>query len=359
MCIAGYLYYQSIILLDEVIDDNKTDNLVLISICQEESIKILTSIFGLESNYWKLWNKRRCEYFKAVHIEKRLFKNPNTTFDEFVKLSDFKAAFGKAATDSIFILFGKNDNEVYERLLKSHEYFSVAFQLNDDIQDFKKDIEENQFNWAVHSMPSDLSTKHSPEILNKLFYIKGYAKEVFNIAIDYVNKALNIICNDNVPIWKTVLETTKQQFLNSIIETDTYLELLSSEISLSTKIIEKNALSTSIERAVKYIQSKQDSNGSWKDYVNQGGVSNVWSTAYILSKISFGSLKPMLQPEIQKGLSFLNGAKTNNLWSYSTTWIEDADSTNFALLAFYKNGVHISDQTTNNWYLYQKDNGGL
>lgn len=359
LCIAGYLYYQSVIFLDEVIDDNKKDNIALVLICQEESIKILTSIFGLESNYWKLWNNRRSEYFKAIQIEKKLFNNPNTTFHEYVKLADYKAAFGKAAVDSVFILFGEKQGEIYERLLKSHEYFSVAFQLNDDIQDFKKDIKNNQFNWAVYSMPSDLVNNHSSNELNKLFYIKGHAKKILNIALQYMDKASNIIINDDVPIWKAVLETTKRQLLNSIIEIETYLELLSSEISLSTTIIEKNTSNSSIERAVKFIQFKQDKNGSWKDYVNQGGISNIWTTAYVLAKISFGPLKSLFQSEIQKGLSFLNENKSNNLWSYNTTWIEDADSTNFALLALYNNDIPINDQTIYNWYQYQKDNGAF
>ncbi len=52
--IAGYLYYQATIFTDNLLDENDVSKFPIISICQEESIKILTSIFGLKNDFWVL-----------------------------------------------------------------------------------------------------------------------------------------------------------------------------------------------------------------------------------------------------------------------------------------------------------------
>ena len=70
--IAGYLYYQATIFTDSLIDEKHISKFPVISICQEESIKILTSIYGLNNEFWTLWNKRRNEYIEAIGFEKAL-----------------------------------------------------------------------------------------------------------------------------------------------------------------------------------------------------------------------------------------------------------------------------------------------
>ncbi len=173
LCLAGYLFYQSTLFLDAVIDNNDNHRLAVAMICQEEAIKLLTSIFGLNSRYWHLWNVRRDEYLKAIHIEKTYLKRANeVTIEEYGNLADFKSAFGKAAIDALYVLDDKIDNNIYRCLLNSHKYFSIAFQINDDVLDFKEDFKNGQFNWAVY-----ITAPHPKEDIDidkqkKLFYSK-------------------------------------------------------------------------------------------------------------------------------------------------------------------------------------------
>ena len=125
----------------------------------------------------------------------------------------------------------------------------VAFQLNDDIQDFKKDFEKGQFNWAYYLMKKNNDINSDISTLNKLLYIKGYAKKIFLKAIKYLDKALLEIESIKVPLWLDILITTKKQFESSIIEIDNYLELLNADVSLSKTIIKNNSLSKSIAKA--------------------------------------------------------------------------------------------------------------
>ena len=142
LCIAGYLYYKSSIFLDEIIDDKNNDKLFLTIICQEETIKILTRIFGDNKTFWGLWNKRRNELVTSLHFEKSCFQKQTVENEEYYTLSDLKSAFGKAAIDSVFCLSKKEgilNKKTYDDLIKSHYYFSIAFQINDDIIDMQKD----------------------------------------------------------------------------------------------------------------------------------------------------------------------------------------------------------------------------
>jgi hypothetical protein len=320
--IAGFLYYQSTIFTDSLIDEKSISKVPLISICQEESIKILSSIYNLKSNFWVLWNKRRNEYFQAIYLEKELFKNDIVDIEEYEILADTKSAYGKVAIDCLFSIDNKNEY-LYQKLLLSHKYFSVAFQLNDDIQDFKKDFKNGQFNWAV-----------------------------------YLLKQHDI--NIEIPNWKKVLTDTKKSFTTAISEIDNYIEILTSEVSLSNVCFLENDLQKSIFSAIKFIKSKQQDNGSWREYINQGGISNTWATAFITSKISECiNLKSNFKNEISKALSFLNQNSIRTLWSYNNTWIEDADSTNFVLLSLFHNNMVIENEILAKWLLYQSKEGGF
>jgi hypothetical protein len=95
--ISGFLYYKSIILIDDIFDNknsnNKFQNYFIANICQEETVKILSYFFYKDSSFWNTWNTRKFEYAKAYKLDKTL-KNIKT-YDEFEDLADYKSAFGK------------------------------------------------------------------------------------------------------------------------------------------------------------------------------------------------------------------------------------------------------------------------
>jgi len=358
LCIAGYLYYQSTLFLDSVIDEGNKKGLFNALVCQEEATKIMTHLFGLDSSYWGLWDKRRNEYLRAIHIEKEFLKTSNKiSIEQYAGLADFKASFGKAAIDSIFKLSAGTDEYAYTKMINSHKYFSLAFQINDDVLDFKEDFEKGQFNWAVYSIYNS-SSKVSVIELNKLFYIRGAAKSLFEKAIEYLDMAINEVRDISVPIWVLELEKLKNKFCFSIIEIDNYLELLNSEIKLSKKFVINNSINLSVESAIKFMRNSQNDDGSWREYINQGGISDTWSTAFIVSKLSGKNLNVQLEDNIKNAMNFLQNSKKEELWGYNQNWINDADTTNFVLLAFHYNLINIDDSILEKWIsFYRKGQG--
>ncbi|WP_264531173.1 class 1 isoprenoid biosynthesis enzyme [Flavobacterium sp. N502540] len=284
--IAGYFCYQSTLYVDDLIDEKELSVFPLISVCQEESIKLLTHLFGLKHPFWELWNSRKNEYFQAVLLEKELFKKKIVTIKEYEILADQKSAFGKVAIDCLYSLDSNCDTTLYEKLHLSHKYFSVAFQLNDDVKDLKEDIVNGQFNWAVALLKKENLTEKDPAILEKYLYLRGISKQMFLLGIEYCDKSLNIVKDIDVPKWKEIVEDFKKAFSKAIYEFENYLEVLVTEINMSKKIVVSNSIKESIPLAIQFIKSKQKDNGSWHEYINQGGISTVWSTSFILSKIS-------------------------------------------------------------------------
>lgn len=363
IAIAGFLFYRSTLIMDALIDNKDSSGMAIAMICQEEAIKLLTSIFGLNSEYWHLWNKRRNEYFQSAQFDKNYKKSKKiVSLKEYEQLSDLKSAFGKAAIDSLYVLNKDHYHRIYGNLLISHKYFSIAFQINDDILDFKDDYLTGQFNWAVQNAEIDIDGQ-SRDIdgLKKLFYIQGNAKFLFQNGVQYLDMALKEVENINVPLWKNEIGILKNKLQNSIREIDNYLEILNSEVSLSHQPKSMIALDGSIEDAIKYISDRQGTKGEWKEYINQGGISDVWSTGFICNMLSENEfLKKRFSKNIEKAINFLTTSKIDNgLWGYNRTWIEDSDSTNLVLLSFLNNSVEIEKGTLDNWLGFKRNNAGF
>jgi hypothetical protein len=222
---AGYFLYLSIILSDMLIDNGRYDLLKKIMVLQEKALIIFTSIFKENSLFWKSLNTRRNEFFEAVDIEKSLVKKEKINFMIYKELADKKSAFGKLAIDSLFILNDRLSGETYKKLILSHKYFSIGFQLYDDVVDFKEDFEKGQFNFAIYKLTRIIDFKkhnHDVDILNKLLFIKGIGQEILIISVEQFEKAISIL--DTMKIkskWlKTVIEmkNTVESYLDVTYE---------------------------------------------------------------------------------------------------------------------------------------------
>lgn len=233
---AGYHYYHSVLCLDSIIDDNNFNEIPQMLALQEESIKLLTSVFGLKSHFWGLWNQRKGEYFEAVKIEKSLSQSNSVDFEAYQDLADKKSAFGKVAIDSLFTLHHNKDNETYQKLLLSHKYFSTGFQLYDDVKDFKEDFEKRQFNYSIEQLKKEVNFdqyKNNVETLNKLLFIKGIGQEILSQSISQFERAEKILNELNVKSeWLTTVLEMKTTIENYLDITNGYLATIKTKLEL-------------------------------------------------------------------------------------------------------------------------------
>jgi hypothetical protein len=99
---AGYCYYQSVLYLDSMIDDQNSSNFMKVLVLQEETIKILASIYSRDSDFWIFWNLRKQEFSQAIRIKKGFKDKSIVNQKDYEDLADKKSTFGKVAIDSLF-----------------------------------------------------------------------------------------------------------------------------------------------------------------------------------------------------------------------------------------------------------------
>ena len=176
--------------------------------------------------FWILWQKRKLEYKEAIFLEKELLNNFSE--EKYENVADKKSAFGKIAIDSLHLLSkSKDDKLLYQNLLQSHRYFSLGFQIYDDVLDFKEDFTKNQFNLAIHQLSKKIDFKQYKDIetLNKIFYITGSCFELLQKSIDSFEKAKSYINDTNSSWYNTIdeMQTAVSVFYDKIIG---YIETL-------------------------------------------------------------------------------------------------------------------------------------
>ncbi|MDV3928938.1 prenyltransferase [Elizabethkingia anophelis] len=230
---AGYLYYQSILNVDAIIDNSENNRIFETLSLQEQAIKKLSSIYEENHEFWQFWNKRKLEYVTAVQLEKKLWENP--AISNYNDVADKKAAFGKIAIDSLFVLDSpENRNiELYSILLESHYNFSIAFQLYDDVTDFKIDFVKKQFNKGVYELSKILKDReYDINVLNKLFYIEGIGTEILNESIFYLDEAKKHLIDHTTLWYRTIID-----FQKTIVEyrdiTNGYIQTLKTKKQLN------------------------------------------------------------------------------------------------------------------------------
>lgn len=366
LSISGFLYYKSIIIIDNIFDDKKSDKnfqiFFIANICQEETIKILSSFFPLNSTFWKTWNSRRFEYAMAYKLDKSL-KSINN-FSEFEALADYKSAFGKIAIDCLYHLSDKKDTSLYQALLESHKFFYVSFQIMDDIADYKEDAENGQFNIAKYELKKILKDdcknieQYSLENQTKLIYLKGIAENLYDKATKYLDKSLELQDNfkgTNSSFWVNEIESFYNTSLTHFLNIKGFVHVYNSEQKLSQLVKSKKDISVTIKDGTNYLLQNQLENGSWNDIFNDAGVSDVWTTSFVNYLLSEYTLEHIEN----KAIGFIiENQSPNGLWGYNKTWVEDADSSSFALLSL-KNNDEITHKFVNKWLKFQNKDGGF
>ncbi len=238
LSLAGSHCYEAVLAMDRIIDDGKTQFFTSFVHAQEESIKRLGWLFEKNSEFWTKWEERRNEYFKAVEIEKSIFKtNKPFSFTDYADLASKKGAFGKIAIDALHVLSNQKDLSLYECLLQSHDHFSLGFQLYDDVQDFIEDLEKGQFNWGVKELKHELGVRFDqldPKILNKYLYLCGIGQSMLGEAIKAFEKSYSVIGGFTVQSdWETTIKETQSIIKYYLDSTTGYIKTLEKKLDLT------------------------------------------------------------------------------------------------------------------------------
>lgn len=361
LSIAGFFYYKSVIFLDHALDEAVLlpQNFVVINICQEECIKILSRLYANKPTiFWSLWYKRKLEYMRAYEIDSNKSIQSMDDYEDFV---DYKASIGKIAIDCLFTLSKTDKEKEYHNLLVSHRYFYTAFQIMDDIVDFRHDINVDQFNVANWTLNQKIGNSEgyaqlSIEDKTKYLYLSGTVNALLDKAINYLAKASEVVKDYPLDYWKTEIIKLHNNAISQKLNIYAYIKSLTVKSSLSKQFVANRSVNESIKSAIEFVNNAQNKDGSWEEICNNAGLSDTWATAFIAS---FLAEIPIINLDcIGKAIVFLSQHKRNEQWGYNKAWISDNDSSTFALIAQTLQGVNC-EYEFNRWLLMQNTDGGF
>jgi len=104
--------------------------------------------------------------------------------------------------------------------IESSQKFAIkVIQLNDDIKDWKKDLEQGHVSYVITQLIPVVSMRpgHWPEVaeVDKLLSSNWKDTNIFDIVLEQINLALEAVAGINCPAWKAYLEdyldVSKQQ----------------------------------------------------------------------------------------------------------------------------------------------------
>lgn len=375
LSIAGFLYYLSLLQSDYLIDNKEEkesrfikEKIFLIEALTEQSIKILSTLFDYNSDFWSLWNKRKKEYHKSILNESA------STYDNFEteiykKIAENKSAFAKVAIDSCYLMSGEINNDLYDRLLRSHTNFSIGFQILDDISDIREDYKNNQVNYAIYIAKKN-NLLINPELVEddiKYFYYSDLILTIFEEAFSYFDLAIECLGDykSKCESWINVIKYKKQENVQKIQTIKLYQNVNSQLTNQSkTKIGNEggdlqNNITSAINKSIDYILSSFNT-GYWEEYITQAGVSSYWATSFIGTQLKpLANEYPAISKVLNEAKHYIESNK-NPLWSFNEQWnVEDADTSNFCFLFLSNELKKNNTNKLEKWFTFQKDDGGF
>lgn len=337
LCIASILYYESIIILDSVLDKEEEISLQfpIFMSCQEETIKLLSKYFPIESLFWEKWNVRKLEYLRAFKNDKS--HNINS-FEEFESHADDKSAIGKVAIDALYYMRLIPSTETYEKYLLMHRYFYTAFQIFDDITDVREDLKSGQFNIALWKVKQNIKdgicnadVLDNIDMLIKELYEGDTVESLTKLAATYIDKTLQMAKDEGLEYFYA--ESCRMR--NMMVDYQKGIEAYFYELKIGQKLsinkIQKTNLSVSIGKAIDFIKQQQETDGGWKDLCARNNICDNFSTAFVLFMLKESHAIDC--PMQKKAEEYLKMTKMDTLWGKSQHSLADNNTSILSVLA--------------------------
>ncbi len=362
ICISGYLYFKYLLSMDNLIDkDAEADEHLLLlgsHIYHEESMKILSKYFGKNKLFWELWAKRNNDFIKSVLLDKKY--NLRMDFDTYKKLSTGKCSYSKVSIDVYYAKIKYKDEELFRVLEQSFDYFSIARCLQDDLEDFKKDIRYKKNNWSHVALNKWLKSNNKKfeqldaDTLEKYLFTSEIAEEILLLTKSYYQKSIDILGLYKSLLFDYIkvieLSINNINYFKSTIQAYRVEKIL--DKIKSTNYVNDIDITEAISLSDSYISGMQNEDGSWFEICNMQGFSNVWATGFIGLFLDKGS------HTLHRANDFLLNNMQHDLWGYNTDWTYDYDSTTCVLFSLNNHKNNYS-KYIEKWFEGQGENGSF
>jgi hypothetical protein len=349
--------------MDKQIKNEELPNLLVYIDLFEKSIKDLSTLFEEHSAFWVKFNALKNEYKSYVLTEK--INNKKQDFFEqykFEELAHGKSIMCQAVISALEILDSNSTHsQALQEIIKN---IHIAFQYRDDIDDFNRDVQNEQWTYAQFRVSQFLQNESitlETKYLKNALFVSGLAEEfltransVYQIACD-ISKDLGLsILNDFL---HKEIQGCKNQIdeINIIIQkSQSILEKSNTPLFGISQKANKSVINKSASKAFEFLTTNRNEQGYWTDFATSAGHSTMWVTGFVVSNLSeAGFIKSF---NTSKTLAYIQKNKFQT--GYSETTLSDCDTAAFSIAAHKSFELNIEREVLNDWFSYQKENGG-
>lgn len=178
---AAYIYFESLIILDGVLDKSYSTFKVLEAISGiEKSIRLLSNLFSHDHPFWVDFERCKLHYYEAVQKEK-VISTSKSLFNEldFEGIATGKSSVCYALVHALSHLSKEQDGKRDKDIIQCLGHLHLAFQCKDDIDDFIDDLNNGQSTYAhilaleKHKSETGRDFNGSYDLLHRYFYVSG------------------------------------------------------------------------------------------------------------------------------------------------------------------------------------------
>jgi prenyltransferase beta subunit len=362
--LASRLYAEHFILLDRVVDSDIQANFHSLlylksTFLLQQSLAILYGYFPQSSPFWNEFQHHQQEFIQAILLEKTLqngeLKRPydNATFR---RIAVGKSAMAKCTIAALAILA-----DMPEKLQKLYDLFdeiAIYLQLRDDYLDWKDDLKSKKYTYLLQLFFAEIGVQSEQQIhlldekvLKRRFFTSQTLQSVVDDMLSRLEHLLQApefaVCED----WLRYLSKSYGEIKD--LKSRLYsIALRHSQI----RSLPKNL--SFIDKALWFLSTSQNVEGTWRDFPTQVGDSTGWVTGYVASAL----LKyPTTQHLLDDAANWLRQEQfPEGGWGYHRHVAMDADST-AACLSFMASRLSFAEvqQAAAALCLFQHADGGF
>jgi len=365
---ACYGYFRAMLIIDQIIDEshaNKGSDLLKFLLLFESCIKELSFLFPDNDSFWKKFDHAKATYFQAIKFEKTKWNELTIiSEDDFETLAENKSASMCYPLVDALESLQKQSSEHSKSLKAFLKNLHIAFQYQDDLDDFKKDTSNNQRTYARFLVEQGIKENglsellKTPEMQYKYLFTSGIASQLLIHSKKHYNVCLEIAGKLNL---KNLTDFVQQELsrcegqLNEIellVKKTKIKAQKNNDLLFESPVANHFFLDNSISKSILYLEKNIDEAGLWEDFMTTAGTSKYWVTyytAYLLVDSGFRS--PLLTQLSQK----ISGSQLRG--SYNESVPEDGDTLNF-MVGFMESSGTSMEEVSEKWLEYMKPEGG-
>lgn len=244
------LLYVSTMFLDGVLDHKTTieqESLLLAILLRERAIDLLNKVSKDSDELWGFFEKYQKEFVRAHVAESRRNSSHYSPYSlaEFEKIAAGKAAYAKMIPATLALL-SRSSTQI-GNFEKSIDAFFTAFQLRDDLRDWRLDFSDRQFSFILckvidRKALSEKIDSVSVDDVGRMIYFTEIAEQSIELMVSYYQDASAAVEGISCSDWKTAISKSQTECEEMLAKLQNYKEIELKRVSNLVKSGKANVL---------------------------------------------------------------------------------------------------------------------